>query len=103
MAIDAQISEYFKELLLALSIFSLCALCSEWMLEWFKILCSKVFGWMLVLFKWALSMICLVMLVRIMRGWFLGSVGMFMMAVVRVKMCGVSELEVISVNSCHVE
>ena len=57
---------------------------------------------MLVLFECALSMICLVMLVRIMRGWFLGRVGMFMMAVVRVKECGVSELEVISVNSCHV-
>ena len=102
MAIDAQISEYFKELLLALPIFSLCASCSERMLEWSRILCSMVFGWMLVLFVWALSMICLVMLVRIMRGWFLGSVEMFMMAVVKVKMCGVSELEAILVNSCHV-
>ena len=57
---------------------------------------------MLVLFECALSMICLVMLVRIMRGWFLGRDGMFKMAVVRVKECGVSELEVISVSSCHV-
>ena len=37
---------------------------------------------MLVLFECALSMICLVMLVKIMRGWFLGRDGMFKMAVV---------------------
>ena len=39
---------------------------------------------MLVLLVWALSMICLVKLVRIMSGWFLGRFGMFRMAVVRV-------------------
>ena len=102
MAIDAQISEYLGELLLALPIFSLCASCSVRMLEWFRILCSVVFGWMLVLFVWALSMICLVMFVSIMSGWFLGSVGMFIIAVDRVKVCGDSDLEVISVRSCHV-
>ena len=47
-------------------------------------------------------MICRVMLVSIMRGWFLGRDGMFRMAVVWVKEYGVSELEVIIVRSCHV-
>ena len=36
-----------------------------------------------MLFVLALSMICLVKLVRIMSGWFLGRFGIFRMAVVR--------------------
>ena len=40
---------------------------------------------MLVLFVWALSMICLVKLVRTISGSFLGRYGMFRIAVVREK------------------
>ena len=100
---DAQISEYLGELLRVRFIISLCASCLEKILEWFRILWSVVFGWMLVLLVWALSMISLVMLVSTVSGWFLGSAGMFIMAVARVKVCGVSDVEVISVRSCQVK
>ena len=99
---DAQMSEYFGELLRVRFIISLCASCFERMLEWFRILWSVVFGWMLVLLVCALSMISLVMLVRSVSGWFLGRAGMFIIAVARVKICGVSDVEVISVRSCQV-
>ena len=96
-------SEYFGELLRVRFIVSLCASCFERMLEWFRILWSVVFGRMLVKLVCALSMISLVMLVRMVSGWFLGMAGMFIIAVARVKICGVSDVEVISVRSCQVK
>ena len=54
LAKDAQMSEYLRELLFELPVISLCASCSDRMFEWFRILWSKVFGWMLVLLECAL-------------------------------------------------
>ena len=83
LAIEVQISEYLRELPFAPPINSLCLSYLERMLELLKILWSVVLGWMLVLFMWALSMICLVKLVRMISGWFLGRYGIFRIAVVR--------------------
>ena len=72
------------------------------MLAWLRILWRVVLGWMLVLFVWALSIICLVRLVSTMSGWFWGRWGMMRMAVVMVKSCGYREKAVMLERSCHV-
>ena len=95
-------SEYLGELPRGWCLISLCASKFAKIFEWFRILCSVVFGWMLVLLVCALSMMSLVMLVRMVRGWFLERVGIFIIAVAREKTCGVNDVEVIFVTSCQV-
>ena len=56
----------------------------------------------MVLLECALSMMCLVMFVSMMSGWFLGRCMMFRMAVVMEKSCGCSVCEVMCVSSCQV-
>ena len=84
-AIEDQISENLREDRPALPTDSFWASKDAKISAWFRILCKKVLGCIVMLFECALSMSCLVMFVRMMCGWFLGRCRIFSMAVVKEK------------------